>query len=65
MTTSNGLLQEAAKRYKNVQVLTAFMPEAFGTHHSKMFILFRHDSQAQYVPLPQLDTVTADLNPGS
>lgn len=43
------LLQDAAKRYKNVQVLTAYMPEAFGTHHSKMFVLFRHDDLAQHV----------------
>lgn len=26
------------------------MPEAFGTHHSKMMILLRHDDLAQYVP---------------
>lgn len=25
------------------------MPEACGTHHSKMIVLFRHDDQAQYV----------------
>lgn len=25
------------------------MPEAYGTHHSKMMILFRHDDLAQYV----------------
>ncbi len=39
--------QEAAGRYPNVQVVTAYMPEAFGTHHSKMMILFRHDDLAQ------------------
>lgn len=25
------------------------MPEPFGTHHSKMMILLRHDDLAQYV----------------
>jgi len=39
--------QEAAKRYPNVQIITAYMPEVFGTHHSKMMILFRHDDLAQ------------------
>ena len=44
-------LDEAAKRYPNVDLITAFMPEAFGTHHSKMMILFRHDDLAQVVVL--------------
>jgi tyrosyl-DNA phosphodiesterase-1 len=42
-------IEEAAKRYANVQVLRAYMPEAFGTHHSKMMVLFRHDDTAQVV----------------
>ena len=40
-------LKEAASRRGNVQAITAYMPEAFGTHHSKMIILFRHDDLAQ------------------
>ena len=40
--------QDAIRRYPNVQSITAYMPEAYGTHHSKMMILFRHDEQAQY-----------------
>ncbi|KAF2455114.1 tyrosyl-DNA phosphodiesterase I [Lineolata rhizophorae] len=43
------MLEESAKRYSNVQLITAHMPEAFGTHHSKMMILLRHDDTAQIV----------------
>jgi tyrosyl-DNA phosphodiesterase 1 len=42
-------LEESAKRYPNVQILIAYMPEAFGTHHSKMMVLIRHDDTAQVV----------------
>lgn len=44
-------IDEAVKRYPNVQAMTAYMPEAYGTHHSKMIINFRHDDQAQVVIL--------------
>lgn len=40
-------INEAVTRYPNVQAITAYMPEAYGTHHSKMIILFRHDGYAQ------------------
>lgn len=43
-------IDEATKRYSNIDAITAHMPEAYGTHHSKMIVLFRHDDQAQYVP---------------
>ncbi|EFX02897.1 tyrosyl-DNA phosphodiesterase [Grosmannia clavigera kw1407] len=42
-------LEAEAARYANVQLHTAFMPEPFGTHHSKMAVLFRHDDTAQVV----------------
>lgn len=42
-------IEEAAKRYSNLQIFTAYMPEIYGTHHSKMIILFRHDNQAQVI----------------
>ncbi|KAI4179283.1 MAG: hypothetical protein LQ348_005437 [Seirophora lacunosa] len=42
-------IEEAAKRYANVQAITAYMAEMYGTHHSKMIILFRHDNQAQVI----------------
>lgn len=39
--------QEACSRYPNVEPIVAYMPERFGTHHSKMMILLRHDDLAQ------------------
>ncbi|KAK3390195.1 tyrosyl-DNA phosphodiesterase-domain-containing protein [Podospora didyma] len=42
-------LQEQASRHSNVTLHSAFMPEMFGTHHSKMMILLRHDETAQIV----------------
>ncbi|CAD6439171.1 8824f4b5-3595-43a6-a2d9-f11a89b7d655 [Sclerotinia trifoliorum] len=42
-------LMEQVLKYSNVKLLTAYMPEMFGTHHSKMLILFRHDSTAQVI----------------
>ena len=41
--------QQEALSFPNVQLHVAPMPEMFGTHHSKMMILFRHDSTAQVV----------------
>jgi tyrosyl-DNA phosphodiesterase 1 len=40
-------IEEAVKRHKNVRAITAYMPDPYGTHHSKMFILIRHDDAAQ------------------
>ncbi|KZL80068.1 tyrosyl-dna phosphodiesterase [Colletotrichum incanum] len=42
-------LQEEAEAYPNVELHGAFMPEMFGTHHSKMMILIRHDDSAQII----------------
>ncbi|OKL57096.1 hypothetical protein UA08_07558 [Talaromyces atroroseus] len=42
-------IQEACSRYPNVEPIVAYMPEPFGTHHSKMMILLRHDDLAQVV----------------
>ncbi|PQE29186.1 hypothetical protein CJF30_00004225 [Rutstroemia sp. NJR-2017a BBW] len=42
-------LKEQASKYPNVNLLTAYMPEMFGTHHTKMMILLRHDSTAQVI----------------
>ncbi|THW38291.1 phospholipase D/nuclease [Aureobasidium pullulans] len=41
-------LEETAKKYPNVQALHTWIP-AYGTHHSKMMILIRHDDTAQVV----------------
>lgn len=43
-----GLL-EAAEHYPNIELLSAYIPDPFGTHHSKMLILFRHDDTAQII----------------
>ncbi|KAI9171204.1 putative tyrosyl-DNA phosphodiesterase [Paramyrothecium foliicola] len=42
-------LIEQAAEFKNVRLHVAPMPEMFGTHHSKMMILFRHDESAQVI----------------
>ncbi|KAJ5363701.1 uncharacterized protein N7496_009414 [Penicillium cataractarum] len=42
-------VEEACSRYPNVEPIIAYMPERFGTHHSKMMILLRHDDLAQVV----------------
>ncbi|KAF4454539.1 tyrosyl-DNA phosphodiesterase 1 [Fusarium austroafricanum] len=42
-------LESAAADFKNVSIHIAPMPEMFGTHHSKMMILFRHDDTAQVI----------------
>lgn len=42
-------LLETAERYPNIQLLSAYIPDPFGTHHSKMLILFRHDDTAQVI----------------
>ncbi|KAI1386694.1 phospholipase D/nuclease [Hypoxylon trugodes] len=42
-------LEQQSAQYKNVTLHAAYMPEMFGTHHSKMLILFRHDDTAQVI----------------
>ncbi|UKZ84931.1 uncharacterized protein TrAFT101_000815 [Trichoderma asperellum] len=43
------VLSGDAAQYPNVHLHCAPMPEMFGTHHSKMMILFRSDSTAQII----------------
>ncbi|KAG8531790.1 uncharacterized protein KY384_003426 [Bacidia gigantensis] len=46
----NGIgIAKAASSYPNIENIKAHMPEAFGTHHSKMIIYFRHDGLARVV----------------
>ena len=33
----------------NVELIAAYLPQAFGTHHTKMMVLFSHDDTAQVV----------------
>ncbi|EXJ92186.1 hypothetical protein A1O3_00736 [Capronia epimyces CBS 606.96] len=42
-------IEDACRRWPNVEPMTAYLPDPFGTHHSKMFILFTHDDLAQVV----------------
>lgn len=44
-------IQDASKRHPNIKVIKAYMPEMFGTHHTKAMVLFRHDDLAQVVIL--------------
>ncbi|KAI5200134.1 phospholipase D/nuclease [Aureobasidium subglaciale] len=41
-------LEATAKKYPNVQTLHTWIP-AYGTHHSKMMVLIRHDDTAQVI----------------
>ncbi|KAK5093354.1 hypothetical protein LTR70_004726 [Exophiala xenobiotica] len=42
-------IEKDLKAWKNVQEIRAYLPDPFGTHHSKMIILFKHDDTAQVV----------------
>jgi tyrosyl-DNA phosphodiesterase-1 len=42
-------LEESVKRYPNAKIIVAHMPEVFGTHHTKMMVLIRHDETAQII----------------
>ncbi|KOS18347.1 Tyrosyl-DNA phosphodiesterase 1 [Escovopsis weberi] len=42
-------LMDAAASFNNVRLHCAPMPEPFGTHHSKMMVLFRRDGTAQVI----------------
>lgn len=42
-------IAEASSKHPNVENIKAYMPEAFGTHHSKMIVLFCHNEVAQVV----------------
>ena len=42
-------IDDACRRWKNVEASKAYLPDQFGTHHSKMFVLFTHDAQAEVI----------------
>lgn len=42
-------IDDATRRFSNVEALTAYLPDPYGTHHTKMIILFRHDDLAQVI----------------
>lgn len=42
-------MMETAERFPNLELISAYIPNPFGTHHSKMLILLRHDDTAQVI----------------
>ena len=42
-------IDDACRRWPNVKSIQAYLPDAFGTHHTKMIVLFRHDDVAEIV----------------
>jgi tyrosyl-DNA phosphodiesterase 1 len=42
-------IEDACHRWRNVENFKAYLPDQFGTHHSKMFVLFNHDDTAEVV----------------
>lgn len=40
-------IMEAGVWSKNIKLIAAYLPDAFGTHHSKVIVLFRTDDTAQ------------------
>jgi tyrosyl-DNA phosphodiesterase 1 len=42
-------LMEQGKWGDNVKLIAAYLPDTFGTHHSKVIVLFRKDEAAQVV----------------
>ncbi|KAK3400394.1 tyrosyl-DNA phosphodiesterase I [Sordaria brevicollis] len=42
-------IQSDAARYPNITTHHAYLPEPFGTHHSKMMVLFRADDTAEII----------------
>jgi tyrosyl-DNA phosphodiesterase 1 len=42
-------IDDACTRWKNVEAATAYLPDPFGTHHSKMFVLFSHDDTSEVI----------------
>ncbi|KAL6711079.1 hypothetical protein ACN47E_006954 [Coniothyrium glycines] len=42
-------LLEQAERYNNIELLSAYLPDPFGTHHTKMMVLIRHDDTVEVI----------------
>jgi tyrosyl-DNA phosphodiesterase 1 len=42
-------IDDACRRWPNVEAATAYLPDPFGTHHSKMFVIFTHDDTAEVI----------------
>ena len=48
---NRAFLKQGVAKHENVREVAAHMPEMFGTHHTKMLILTRHDDLAQVIIL--------------
>lgn len=42
-------IDDACRRWPNVSAIQVYLPDAFGTHHTKMIVLFRHDDIAEVI----------------
>lgn len=42
-------IDDACRRWPNVSAIQAYLPDAFGTHHTKMIVLIRHDDVAEII----------------
>ena len=42
-------IDDACRRWPNVTAIQAYLPDTFGTHHTKMIVLFRHDDIAEII----------------
>ena len=42
-------IEEACRQWPNVEHYKAYLPDQFGTHHSKMFVMFSHDDTAEVI----------------
>ncbi|RMZ80219.1 hypothetical protein DV737_g3118, partial [Chaetothyriales sp. CBS 132003] len=47
--TNRIAIDAACARWPNVDAARAYLPDRFGTHHSKMFVLFCHDDTAEVI----------------
>ncbi len=46
---NKAIIDEACSRYTNVEARAAYLKDSFGTHHTKMMILIRHDDASQVI----------------
>lgn len=42
-------IDDACRRWSNVDAAAAYLPDPFGTHHSKMFVLLTHDDCVEVI----------------
>ena len=42
-------IDDACRRLSNVEAIRAYIPDSYGTHHTKMIVLFSHDDTAEVI----------------